>query len=138
MSSSAPLCFGSDGQSLPRVSYIDPTLISHTFLGSRFGFIGGSTDASNLQALHACLVINLSAAAGGLTWMLIDRLRQGIWSPVSFCSGVLVALIAATPGAGVVPAPAGLAFGIISAVVCNFATVIKVWLRCDDALGIVL
>lgn len=106
----------------------------HT-LPNRFGFIGGSTDASNLQALQACLVINISAAAGGLTWLVIDRLRQGVWSPVSFCSGVLVALIAATPGAGLVPASAGLAFGFISAVVCNYATAIKVWMDCDDALG---
>lgn len=115
---------------------------SYVFLGTAllwfgwFGFIGGSTDASNLQALHACLVINLSAAAGGLTWLIIDRLRQGTWSPVSFCSGILVALIAATPGAGLVPASAGLAFGVISASVCNYATVLKVWLDCDDALDI--
>ncbi|KAG0147686.1 hypothetical protein CROQUDRAFT_655897 [Cronartium quercuum f. sp. fusiforme G11] len=115
---------------------------SHVIIGTAllwfgwFGFIGGSTDASNLQALHACLVLNLSAAAGGLSWLLIDRLRQGVWSPVSFCSGVLVALIAATPSAGLVPAPAGLAFGVISAIVCNYATAIKVWLECDDSLDI--
>ena len=35
-----------------------------------FGFNGGSALSSNLRAVQACIVTNLSASVGGLTWML--------------------------------------------------------------------
>ncbi|EUC67750.1 ammonium transporter, partial [Rhizoctonia solani AG-3 Rhs1AP] len=50
-----------------------------------FGFNGGSTLSANLRAAHACIVTNLAAGVGGLTWMLWD-----------YCLG----LVAITPAAG--------------------------------------
>jgi Amt family ammonium transporter len=35
-----------------------------------FGFNGGSALAANLRAIQACIVTNLAASVGGLTWML--------------------------------------------------------------------
>lgn len=35
-----------------------------------FGFNGGSALSANLRAAQACIVTNLSASVGGLTWML--------------------------------------------------------------------
>lgn len=35
-----------------------------------FGFNGGSALAANLRAIQACIVTNLAASCGGLTWML--------------------------------------------------------------------
>ena len=34
------------------------------------GFNGGSALAANLRAAEACIVTNLAAGVGGLTWML--------------------------------------------------------------------
>ena len=34
------------------------------------GFNGGSALAANLRAAQACIVTNLAASVGGLTWML--------------------------------------------------------------------
>ena len=35
-----------------------------------FGFNGGSALSANLRATQACIVTNLAASVGGLTWML--------------------------------------------------------------------
>lgn len=35
-----------------------------------FGFNGGSALSANLRAVQACIVTNLAASVGGLTWML--------------------------------------------------------------------
>lgn len=42
------------------------------------------------------------------------------------CSGVIAGLVAITPAAGYVGSPAALAFGVVGAIACNFATGIKV------------
>ena len=34
-----------------------------------FGFNGGSALSANLRAASACIVTNLAASVGGLTWM---------------------------------------------------------------------
>lgn len=39
-----------------------------------FGFNGGSALSANLRAVQACIVTNLAAACGGLTWMIWVRL----------------------------------------------------------------
>lgn len=45
-----------------------------------FGFNGGSALGANLRAVQACIVTNLAASVGGLTWMLwvslIDNFTQ--------------------------------------------------------------
>lgn len=40
-----------------------------------FGFNGGSALSANLRAAQACIVTNLAASVGGLTWMLWVRLH---------------------------------------------------------------
>jgi len=35
-----------------------------------FGFNGGSALSANLRAAQACIVTNLAASVGGVTWML--------------------------------------------------------------------
>lgn len=40
-----------------------------------FGFNGGSALSANLRAASACVVTNLAASVGGLTWMLWVSLR---------------------------------------------------------------
>ncbi|RDB17452.1 Ammonium transporter 1 [Hypsizygus marmoreus] len=101
-----------------------------------FGFNGGSALSANLRAIQACIVTNLAASVGGLTWMLWDYRLERKWSAVGFCSGAIAGLVAITPGSGFVGAPAAVAFGFVGATACNFATQLKFVLGYDDALDI--
>lgn len=67
-----------------------------------FGFNGGSALSANLRATQACIVTNLAASVGGLTWMFWDYRLERKWSVVGFCSGAISGLVAITPGSGYV------------------------------------
>ncbi|KAG5645694.1 hypothetical protein DXG03_005532 [Asterophora parasitica] len=101
-----------------------------------FGFNGGSALSANLRATQACIVTNLAASVGGLTWMLLDYRLEKKWSTVGFCSGAISGLVAITPASGFVGAPAAVAFGVLGATACNFATQLKFIGGYDDALDI--
>ncbi|KAG8723850.1 hypothetical protein FRC09_001493 [Ceratobasidium sp. 395] len=101
-----------------------------------FGFNGGSALSANLRAAQACVVTNLAASVGGLTWMLWDYRLEKKWSVVGFCSGAISGLVAITPASGFVGAPAAVAFGVVAGTVCNFATQLKFLLHYDDCLDV--
>ncbi|PFH47896.1 hypothetical protein AMATHDRAFT_151057 [Amanita thiersii Skay4041] len=101
-----------------------------------FGFNGGSALSANLRAVQACIVTNLAASVGAITWMLWDFRIERKWSVVGFCSGAISGLVAITPGSGYVGAPASLAYGFVGGTVCNFATKLKFLCGYDDALDI--
>ncbi|KAH9456117.1 hypothetical protein Pst134EB_012323 [Puccinia striiformis f. sp. tritici] len=119
-----------------------PHNVSHVVLGTAFlwfgwfGFNAGSALAANLRAFQALMVTNTAAAVGGLTWLLLDYWQERKWSPVGFCSGAIAGLVGITPASGYVGTPASVAIGVITAVVCNFTTKLKIILGCDDALDI--
>ncbi|KAI0044801.1 ammonium transporter [Auriscalpium vulgare] len=101
-----------------------------------FGFNGGSALGANLRAIQACIVTNLAASVGGLTWMLWDYRLEKKWSVVGFCSGAVCGLVAITPASGFVGSPAAVLFGVAGGTICNFATQLKFLLHYDDALDI--
>lgn len=101
-----------------------------------FGFNGGSALSANLRAAQACIVTNLAASVGGLTWMFWDWRLERKWSAVGFCSGAIAGLVAITPGSGFVGAPAAVAFGVAAGTLCNFATQLKFIFGYDDTLDI--
>ncbi|KIK78941.1 hypothetical protein PAXRUDRAFT_834350 [Paxillus rubicundulus Ve08.2h10] len=101
-----------------------------------FGFNGGSALSANLRATQACIVTNLAASVGGLTWMLWDYRLERKWSVVGFCSGAIVGLVAITPGSGFVGSPASVLFGFMAGTICNFATQLKFLFKYDDTLDI--
>jgi Amt family ammonium transporter len=101
-----------------------------------FGFNGGSAISANLRAVQACIVTNLAASVGGITWMLWDYRLEKKWSAVGFCSGAISGLVAITPGSGFVGAPAAVLFGFMGGTLCNFATQLKFVFGYDDTLDI--
>lgn len=119
-----------------------PHNVTHVVLGTVFlwfgwfGFNGGSALGANLRAVMACVVTNLAASVGGMTWMLLDYRLEKKWSTVGFCSGAIAGLVAITPASGYVPPWSAVVFGVVGATVCNYATKIKYWIRVDDALDI--
>src|SRR5579862_5026333 len=56
-----------------------------------FGFNGGSALGSNLRAVMACIVTNLSASVGGLAWLIVDyiQLPEKKWGTIGWCSGAV-------------------------------------------------
>ena len=63
------------GYGTERLAY-KPQNTSYVVLGTVllwfgwFGFNGGSAFGANLRAIQACIVTNMAASVGGLTWML--------------------------------------------------------------------
>jgi len=102
----------------------------------QFGFNGGSALGANLRAVMACVVTQVSASLGGITWCLLDYRLERKWSTVGFCSGVIAGLVCITPGSGYVPAWSAIIFGVVGAAACNYATKLKFVLDVDDALDI--
>ncbi|KZW02394.1 ammonium transporter [Exidia glandulosa HHB12029] len=129
------------GYGTERLSY-KPQNTSYVVLGTVllwfgwFGFNGGSALSANLRAAQACIVTNLAASVGGITWLLWDWRLERKWSAVGFCSGAIAGLVAITPGSGFVGAPASLAFGVAAGTLCNFATQLKYIFGYDDCLDI--
>ena len=119
-----------------------PHNVTHVVLGTVFlwvgwfGFNGGSALGANMRAVMACLVTNLAASVAGITWCLLDYRLEKKWSTVGFCSGAIAGLVAITPASGFVPAWSAVIFGIVGAIVCNFATKLKFYLGIDDGLDI--
>ncbi|KAF7320073.1 Ammonium transporter [Mycena kentingensis (nom. inval.)] len=100
------------------------------------GFNGGSALSANLRAASACIVTNLAASVGGLTWMAWDYRIERKWSAVGFCSGAIAGLVAITPGSGFVGSPASVLFGFMAGTICNFATQLKYFAGYDDSLDV--
>lgn len=124
-----------------RLAY-KPHNISHIFIGTSFlwvgwlGFNGGSTFAANIKAGLAIMNTNLCASMAGVTWMLLDYRLERKWSAVGFCTGAIVGLVAITPAAGYVGAPASVFIGVVASFVSNALTSLKGWFGFDDAMDI--
>lgn len=102
-----------------------------------FGFNGGSTGNSTIRSWYACVNTNLAAACGALTWMFVDYFRTGgKWSTVGLCMGAIAGLVGITPAAGFVPVYTSIAFGIVPAIVCNFAIDLKNVIGIDDGMDV--
>ena len=102
-----------------------------------FGFNAGSALAANGQAAQAFMNTFLAAAAAGLVWVLVERVRDGHATNLGAASGIVAGLVAITPAAGFVSGAAPLAIGAIAGVVCCYAVRLKVKFGYDDALDVV-
>ena len=68
-----------------------------------FGFNAGSALAADGLAAHAFMTSAISSAAALVSWMLIDVIKDGKPTLVGASTGLVVGLVAITPGAGFVP-----------------------------------
>ena len=99
-----------------------------------FGFNAGSALASGSLATVAFVATNTGAAAGTLTWLILERVLRGKPSAVGVATGAVAGLVGVTPAAGFVTPLGALLIGSITAVACFFAVSFKVKLGVDDAL----
>ena len=100
-----------------------------------FGFNAGSALAANGTAVNAFVVTNTAAAAGGLTWALIDWFHVGKPTMFGTVTGAVGGLVAITPAAGFVGVIPAIFIGVGVSVICFFAVS---WLKpkfgYDDSL----
>lgn len=99
-----------------------------------FGFNAGSALASGGLATVAFVSTNTGAAAGALTWLILERVLRGKATAVGAATGAVAGLVGITPAAGFVPPLAAILIGSITAVACFFAISIKAKMQIDDAL----
>ena len=100
-----------------------------------FGFNAGSALAADGLAAHAFMTSAISSAAALVSWMLIDVIKDGKPTLVGASTGLVVGLVAITPGAGFVPIWSSfLIGGLVSPICCFTISAIKGKLKIDDAL----
>ncbi|MDA4125553.1 MAG: ammonium transporter [Thaumarchaeota archaeon] len=130
-------------QGIQKSDEVRPNNIPYVILGAAilwfgwFGFNGGSALAANEIAVQALVNTNLAAAAGAVSWMLVDWWRKGKPSAVGISIGAVAGLVAITPAAGYVGAgPAmfiGLVVGVISNSIANWRSSRMIF---DDSLDV--
>jgi Amt family ammonium transporter len=100
-----------------------------------FGFNAGSALAANGLAVNAFVVTHTAAAAAGLSWALIEWLRNGKPTIFGVCSGAVAGLVAITPAAGFVGVIPAIIIGLLVSVFCFIAvTIVKPLFGYDDSL----
>lgn len=99
-----------------------------------FGFNAGSSISSGLSTAQALTATQVAAAAGALSWILIESYHQGKATALGFASGILAGLVAVTPAAGVVQPYGAMILGVIASFICYLAIQTKNKLGYDDSL----
>ncbi len=100
-----------------------------------FGFNAGSALKADDLAIHAFATTATSAAAGMLSWMMMDVIMAEKPTLVGCVTGLVVGLVAITPGAGFVPIWASLIIGFVGSPICYFMiSKVKQKFGYDDAL----
>jgi Amt family ammonium transporter len=104
-----------------------------------FGFNAGSAVAierpvAGHVAGLAFATTQTAAAAGALTWLLLEWHHQGRPTSLGLASGIIAGLVAITPAAGHVVPAAALLFGALAALACYGAVQLKHRFSYDDSL----
>ena len=110
-------------------------LVASLLLFGWFGFNAGSALKADGLAIHAFATTAISAASGMLSWMMMDILMAEKPTLVGCVTGLVVGLVAITPGAGFVPVWASLSIGFVGSPICYFMiSKVKQKFDYDDAL----
>lgn len=100
-----------------------------------FGFNAGSALKADGLAIHAFATTAISAASSMLSWMMMDVIMAEKPTLVGCVTGLVVGLVAITPGAGFVPIWASLIIGFVGSPICYFMiSKVKQKFGYDDAL----
>jgi Amt family ammonium transporter len=99
-----------------------------------FGFNAGSSINSGLLTAQALTATQAAAATGAMTWIIVEAIHHGKATALGFASGILAGLVAVTPAAGVVQPAGAMMLGIIAAVFCYMAIIMKNRIGYDDSL----
>jgi Amt family ammonium transporter len=101
------------------------------------GYNGGSALNANALAALAATNTHLGGAAALLTWIAVERVRNGKPSILGAGTGALAGLVSVTPCAGYIAPLGAIVIGAIAGVVCCLAVGLKSWLVLDDSLDVI-
>lgn len=100
-----------------------------------FGFNAGSALKADGLAAHAFMTSAISSAAALLSWMFIEMVNDKKTTLVGASTGLVLGLVAITPGAGFVPIWASFIIGALVSPICYYGVIlVKKKLKIDDAL----
>ncbi|MEP0751975.1 ammonium transporter [Coleofasciculus sp. FACHB-125] len=99
-----------------------------------FGFNAGSALTAGSLAAVAFVATMVAAAAGGLTWVILEWLLRGKPTAIGIASGFLGGLVGVTPAAGYVNPLGAIFIGSVTSVCCFFAVSLRAKLQFDDSL----
>jgi Amt family ammonium transporter len=100
-----------------------------------FGFNAGSELEADGVAGLAMVNTFVATAAGGLAWMVTEKLAGHKGSALGFCSGVIAGLVAVTPAAGNSGPFGAILLGIVASVLCYLVvSKVKTKIGFDDSL----
>ncbi|MGH8867945.1 MAG: ammonium transporter [Actinomycetes bacterium] len=102
-----------------------------------FGFNAGSAVAANGTAAIAFLNTQAATAAAVVTWLLVERVRDGNPTTLGAASGAVAGLVAITPACAAVSPLGALAVGAAAGALCALAVGLKYRLMVDDSLDVV-
>jgi Amt family ammonium transporter len=99
-----------------------------------FGFNAGSALSSGGSAALAFTTTQTAAAAGALSWILIEWFHAGKPSALGAASGIVAGLVVITPAAGFVTPGWALLMGLSAGLVCYGGVMMKHRFGYDDSL----
>ena len=102
-----------------------------------FGFNAGSAVASNATAGVTFLNTFVATGAAMLSWLLVEKVRDGRATSLGAASGVVAGLVAITPSCSSVNPLGAIGLGAIAGVLCALAVGLKYKFGYDDSLDVV-
>ena len=102
-----------------------------------FGFNAGSALAANGTAAVAFVNTMVATSAAMLTWLLVERIRDGRPTMVGAASGIVAGLVAITPSCSSVTPLGAIAVGALAGAACALCVTLKYRLGFDDSLDVV-
>lgn len=100
-----------------------------------FGFNAGSALKADGLAAHAFMTSAIASASALLSWMFLDVINDKKTTLVGASTGMVIGLVAITPGAGFVPIWSSFIIGALVSPICYYGVIlIKKKLKIDDAL----
>ena len=100
-----------------------------------FGFNAGSALKADGLAAHAFMTSAIASASALLSWMFLDVINDKKTTLVGASTGLVIGLVAITPGAGFVPIWSSFIIGALVSPICYYGVIlIKKKLKIDDAL----
>ena len=102
-----------------------------------FGFNAGSEFGADSTAGRAWVNTFVATCLAMLTWLIVEKVRDGHATSLGAASGVVAGLVAITPAAAAVDTYGAIAIGAIAGVVCALAVGLKFRFGFDDALDVV-
>ena len=102
-----------------------------------FGFNAGSAFAVDGVAVQAFVNTFMAAAVAMLSWLAVERIKDGHATSLGAASGIVAGLVGITPGAGFMGTWGAMGVGLVAGAVCALAVRLKFRFGFDDALDVV-